>query len=73
MYGLAGYKHTSGMPDMNGKIDKLTHDMAIRNPAIKGKAGQRPLRNLESKQRYKDDKQKYDKANQENARRLGVR
>lgn len=55
MYGLAGFKHTPGMPDMNSKIQRLGYEQRSTRYR-KGTAGQRPVGGLDSKQRYKDAK-----------------
>lgn len=55
MYGLAGAKHTPGMPDMNRQIQRMTGDFTS-SPHRKGKAGQLTLGNVDSKQRHKDKK-----------------
>lgn len=56
MYGLAGFKNTPGMPDMNKKIQRLGYEQ--KSKYRKGVAGQRPVGGLDSKQRYKDAKTK---------------
>lgn len=51
MYGLAGYRHTPGMP----YLDALD---ATPPRKSKGVAGQRPLRNKVSSERRKDNRNK---------------
>lgn len=57
MYGLAGYRHTPGMPYLSALDAQANRRTAAK--AAKGKAGQRPLRNKDSKERYKDKKAKH--------------
>lgn len=53
MYGMAGWKSTPGMPHLSALDKKPVKSQEAR----KGSAGQRPqLRNLESKQRYREAK-----------------
>lgn len=52
MYGLAGHQYTPGMPHLS------TLGAKERRSKLKGVAGQRPLRNKESAERYKDGKYK---------------
>jgi hypothetical protein len=66
MYGLAGYRHTPGMP----YLDAFDAPPPMRKS--KGVAGQRTLRNKESSERYKDNKHKMSKADQENMRRTSI-
>lgn len=56
MYGIAGAKHTPGQPDMNSKADRLVTSKLSKalKASSKGKAGQRPLRNVDSKYRHKE-------------------
>lgn len=60
MYGLAGAKHTPGMPYLSA------FDVKEVRQKPKGSAGQRPLRNKESKSRWKDKRNAKDA--QESAR-----
>lgn len=55
MYGLAGYKHTAGlrMPHLSALVHKQANGRVVEQ---KGKAGQRPTRDRESKERWKDKK-----------------
>ena len=64
MYGLAGYKHTPGMPDMVTAIGKLSTGKASTPYDGKGVAGPQTKRlkaglgSRDSQRRYKDGKYK---------------
>ena len=50
MYGQAGHKHTPGMPYLSSR------DAKEKRQEPRGVAGQRPLRNVDSKRRHKEAK-----------------